>query len=207
MDKKYWQEYYSKNTTPFDPSPFSQFAIEWLDKNKTLLELGCGNARDAVFFQKQGIDVTAIDQVNTEIDHLNNSYATDNLRFICDDFTNIKTVDESFNYIYSRFTIHSINYHQEQETLAWVKKHLNKDGLLLVEVRSIKDELFNEGNSVKDEDNAKITDHYRRFINFNRFKRDLVELGLKIIFEQEDKGLAPYKREDPVVIRIIAKNI
>lgn len=206
MDKKYWEEYYSRNSTPFAPSLFSQFALGWLDERKTLLELGCGNARDAVFFHKNGLDVTAIDQVDKEVDLLNSKYAQEHLRFISDDFTNITRLDSTFDYIYSRFTIHSINYQQEKNTLQWIKEHLNADGLLLIEVRSIKDELFKEGTNVGDEDNAKITDHYRRFIRFERFKNDLKKLDLDIKFSIEDKGLAPYGKEDPVVIRIIAQN-
>ncbi|MDA3854036.1 MAG: methyltransferase domain-containing protein, partial [Bacteroidales bacterium] len=113
--------------------------------------------------------------------------------------------NDSFDYIYSRFTIHSINYEQEKNTMDWVKRHLNPGGLLLLEVRSIKDELFQEGTIVEDQDNAKITDHYRRFIRFDRLKQDIEKLGFDIIFSQESQGLAPYKDEDPMVIRIIAK--
>lgn len=205
MDKQYWEDYYSKHTTPFAPSPFSEFALEWIEKDSTLLELGCGNARDSLFFSKNGIIVTAVDQAENEIAHLQKTYAIERISFVNDDFTAIKKVTNSFDYIYSRFTIHSINYKQEQRTLNWINSHLNDNGLFLLEVRSIKDELFQAGTTVEDENNAKITDHYRRFIKFDRLKQDITNLGLDIIFSIEAQGLAPYKNEDPVVIRIIAK--
>lgn len=205
MDKSYWEQYYSKHTSPFAPSPFAYWVVNKLTKENELLELGCGNARDAVFFHRNGIKVTAIDQVASQVNYLNKEYADENLQFICDDFTNIQTVDQSFDYIYSRFTIHSINYQQEIMTLKWVKEHLKSNGLFLMEVRSIKDELFQAGTQVENEDNAKITDHYRRFIRFDRLKQDIRKLGLTIEYSVESNGLAPYKDEDPTVIRVIAK--
>ena len=51
-DKQYWQKFYAAQRTPFEPSLFAQFVWEnFLQKNAapTLLELGCGNGRDAVF--------------------------------------------------------------------------------------------------------------------------------------------------------------
>lgn len=52
-DKKYWSEYYSTHQKPTGESTFAQFVESRLDDNKTLIELGCGNGRDSVFFAKQ----------------------------------------------------------------------------------------------------------------------------------------------------------
>ncbi len=42
----------------------------------SLLELGCGNGRDALFFAKNKIQTTAIDQVSEEISYLASHCAT-----------------------------------------------------------------------------------------------------------------------------------
>ena len=148
-DKKYWSEYYSNNQKPTDASSFAVFVQEKLEKGKTLIELGCGNGRDSVYFAGHGVNVIAVDQVDDEIDYLNENYAGDNLCFVCDDFTNlVETADDrikgnSFDYIYSRFTFHSINEGKEDRTLDWISEHL--DGLFFLEARSLKDPMFKKG--------------------------------------------------------------
>lgn len=65
----------------------------------SLLELGCGNGRDALFFAKNKIQTTAIDQVADEISYLAKHCATTtkgiaNPHFIAGDFTNLSAIFE-----------------------------------------------------------------------------------------------------------------
>lgn len=65
----------------------------------SLLELGCGNGRDALFFAKNKIQTTAIDQVADEISYLAKHCATTtkgiaNPHFIAVDFTNLSAIFE-----------------------------------------------------------------------------------------------------------------
>jgi len=205
MDKKYWEEYYIKHRTPGQPSPFAEEVIEYLKPGTTLLELGCGNGRDTVFFSNNNIHVTGIDQTVDQIDFLNKKFANENLKFICDDFTKVTKLNGLFDSIYSRFTFHAISEKQEDRVLYWINENLKTDGLFLLEVRSINDILFNEGVEVVNERNAKITSHYRRFSEFSIIKQKLINLGFNIVFSVEDNDLAKYKDENPIVIRIIAK--
>jgi len=205
LDKEYWEQYYIKHRSPGKPSPFAKDVIQYLSPKTTLLELGCGNGRDAVFFSDYGIHVTGIDQAVNEIDFLNKEYANENLRFICDDFTKIIKLNGHFDSVYSRFTFHAISEKQEDQVLQWIKKNLKPGGLFFLEVRSINDKLFDEGVPVTNEQNAKITSHYRRFSDFNNIKQKIVDLRFTILLSVEDKNLAVHKDENPIIIRIIAK--
>lgn len=207
-DKEYWSEYYSTHQKPTDASTFAEFVIDKMEEGKTLVELGCGNGRDSVFFSKNGIKVVAVDQVDDEIAFLNENYANENLCFVCDDFTNlVESTDEkikntNFDYIYSRFTFHSIKLEQENRTLDWISNNL-KGGLFFLEVRSLNDPMFKQGKALSDTEN--FTTHYRRYMDLNQFIAKLENLGFEILFKIEDKDLAPYKDDNPYVIRIIAK--
>lgn len=207
-DKKYWEEYYSKNSKPTIPSPFAKFIISKLKPNKTLIELGCGNGRDSVFISKNKINVIAIDQIEDEINFLNKNYSNKNLKFICDDFTNLSNSKNDliknthFDYIYSRFTFHSINEEKENNTLDWIEKTLN-NGLFFIEARSIKDPLLKKGKKISENEN--FTTHYRRYMDLQKFKEKLESKNFEIIFEKEDINLSPYNNENPYIIRIIAK--
>ena len=88
-DKKYWTEYYAKNSTPTNASTFAEFVLPELEENKCLIELGCGNGRDSIFFAQNNLNVIALDQVQEEVDYLNENHKEDNITFVCDDFTNL----------------------------------------------------------------------------------------------------------------------
>lgn len=210
-DKEYWSNYYAENQMPTEPSTFAKFILPKLEEGKHLIELGCGNGRDSIYFSKNNIKVHAIDQVKTEVDFLNENFSSENIIFIADDFTNLANTDNdlikntSYDYIYSRFTFHSINEKKEENTLNWIGNNLNENGFLFLEARSIKDPMFKKGNSLSNNEN--FTTHYRRYMELEKIIKKIESKNLEIIFNIEDKDLAPYKDDNPVIIRIIAKKI
>ena len=207
-DKKYWTDYYSTHSKPTDKSTFAEFILPKLDENKTLLELGCGNGRDSIYFSRNGLNVIGVDQVKEEIDFLNDNFAGENLTFVCDDFTDLSNSEDElikkgkFDYIYSRFTFHSINEKKEDRTLEWISNNLD-NGLFLLEARSMKDPMFKKGKNISQNENY--TTHYRRYMDLDAFTHKLESLGFEILFKLEDNDLAVYKDDNPYVIRIISK--
>ena len=111
--------------------------------------------------------------------------------------------DKKFDYIYSRFTFHAINEKKEDKTLDWITDHLKDDSLFLLEARSIKDPMYNEGKKLSKTEN--FTTHYRRFMQLDKIVSKLESRDLEIIYQIEDKDLAVYKDDNPYVIRLIAK--
>jgi SAM-dependent methyltransferase len=206
-DKDYWISYYKKllksNKNPI-PSAFAVFLVEsgFINKGR-IIELGCGNGRDSIYFSKQNTDVTAIDQCSITTELLN---IFKGISYNSSDFTNLNNVNESdkFDYIYSRFTLHSVDEDGENRTLNWAFKNLNSDGLFCIEVRTTKDILCGKGvdmgNNVWFYNN-----HHRRFVEANEFKLKLKKIGFEIDLFTEDNGFAKYKDEDPIVLRVIAR--
>lgn len=215
MDKTYWREFYSRHKIGVKPSLFAKFVyknylLESIncDTNKrtksdtpSLLELGCGNGRDSLYFANNGIDTTAIDQVQEEIAFLNDYVETqqdskqshtestqeaeqrsdsqNNLHFLCGDFTQLDSFSfqQQFDCIYSRFTLHSINKAQQDKTLADCLKYCKDGGILAIEVRGEKNSLCGKGKAVESETNAFIYDnHYRRFLNFTQTLQEIESL-------------------------------
>ena len=199
----YWENYYSKHREPADCSPFAEFITPFLKKGKRLIEFGCGNGRDSKHFAKQGINVLALDQCKKEIAFLSDKFkSTKNLIFLAEDMTNLPDLENS-DFLYSRFTINAIDRKGEEKLVKWAASNLKANGLFFVEVRSVKDELYGIGEALGD--NAYFTDHYRRFIILEELHQQFTSNGLDIIYSIESKGLAPYKTQDPVVIRLIAQ--
>lgn len=204
MDKTYWREFYSRHKIGVEPSLFAKlvyknYLLESIncDTNKyaesnapSLLELGCGNGRDSLYFANNGIDTTAIDQVQEEVEFLNGyaktlqdskqSPQTKNIpRFLCGDFTQLDSFSfqRQFDCIYSRFTLHSVSKAQQDKTLADCLKYCKDGGILSVEVRGEKNSLCGKGKAVENETNAFIYDnHYRRFLNFTQTLQEIESL-------------------------------
>ncbi len=203
QNKKFWNEYYKKNRLNSNPSPFAEYCLSnYMKKDKTLLELGCGNGRDSFLFAQNDISVVGIDIAHEEISYLNSINKLNNLKFESKSFPNYVS-KVKFDYVYSRFTIHSISELEEELTITNSYKNLKDNGLFFIEVRSIKDNMFT--NSKKITDNEGETDHYRRFINYEEMINKLKLNKFEIVYSIESNGLAKYEDQDPVVIRIIAK--
>ena len=200
MDYKYWNEYYKKNIAPSEPSNFAKDILKYLESGKKLIELGCGNGRDAIFLS----NVVAIDQCESSINNLKSSVSSDNIEFVADDFIETKLLErESFDYVYSRFTLHSISEEQENKLINRVYEALKKDGLLLIEVRSVKDEIFGLGEEIA-RNTYVYNNHSRRFVVLDELV-ELKSIGFEIDFVDENNNYAIYKELNPIVIRIIAR--
>jgi tellurite methyltransferase len=206
-DKIYWETYYAMQNRELKPSLFAKFVIEKIiSKHSSLIDLGCGNGRDSIYFANNGLNVLGVDQCNEEIQFLNQLHAhVENLNFLLSDFCELDN-NKQFDIIYSRFTLHSITKKQEKKVLLWAYQNLNNYGKLCIEVRGQKNEIYGKGEPVEDEKDAFIlNDHYRRFINFENFCKQLKEIGFLLEYAEEKKGFAPFKDTDETFIRIIAQ--
>lgn len=207
MDKNYWKNIYSKQSENEQPSLFAQHIVGEIGiEGKRIIELGCGNGRDAIYFANSNAwQVVAIDQCDNIIEMLCQRFQkVGNLEFKCLDFTCLDDM-KPFDIVYSRFTLHSISKEQEENVLRWAYRNLRPGGKLCVEVRGQRNEIYKVGTPVDGEPDAFIlNDHYRRFIHFETFCKKLKDLGFDLDYAKEDKGFAPYKGTDETYIRIVA---
>lgn len=206
MDKNYWKDIYSKQSEGDRPSLFAKHIVETNDiGGKRLIELGCGNGRDAIYFANANAIVDAIDQCDNIIELLQHRYQRlNNLQFKCLDFTDLDD-NSKYDIVYSRFTLHSISKQQESKVLRWAYNNLNPNGKFCIEVRGQKNEIYKVGIPVESEPDAFIlNDHYRRFLHFETLCNELKSLGFNIEFAAEKKGFAPFNGQDETYIRVIA---
>ncbi len=208
QDKDYWIEYYERNLNNLKnnpPSPFAKYLVEnkYLEKPKKIIELGCGNGRDSIYFSKNNSLVTAVDQCENTTKLLNECKNIDSFPA---DFTNLSAFPDliSFDIVYSRFTIHSIDENGEDRTLNWAYDSLVNGGLLCIEARTTKDPLCGKGE-YKGDYIWFFNNHHRRFVDAKRLKKKIESIGFNIKYFLESNGLAKYKNEDPIVLRLIAQ--
>jgi tellurite methyltransferase len=208
MINYYWDKFYKKKLKISKPSSFAKFVFNYLKKNKSIIDIGCGNGRDSFFFNKKNLDVIGVEKSKTAIDNNNKIIFQKKLRNIS--FKNIDINSDKFNktkkfdFIYSRFFIHAISKKTENKLFKDIKKISKKNSLIFFEFRTTKDPLYKEGKKLSKFE--RYTDHYRRFINFDKFIDDLKKnKNFIIIYKIEKKGLAKYGTDNPVVGRVILK--
>lgn len=211
QDTVYWNEYYKqKSAMANESSPFAREMLNRMaapgDREKYLLDLGCGNGRDSIFFAVNGLHVTGIDASYVAIDRLEKTYENnDYLEFICDDFVTAAVLyQREYDYCYSRFVLHAINARQEDVLLKNVYGALKKDGLFMLEARTIHDPIYGMGKLV--EKNAYIyNDHYRRFLVPGEIMEKCEKIGFHIVYSEENNGFSKTEMEDPVLLRLVLK--
>lgn len=200
----HWDDYYHEVKGISSPSPFAFFVAENLPLPQKILEVGCGNGRDASYFSRLGHAVTALDKSESAIELCRKIHGNSSARFFAG---TLKTHSEhwvgQFNLVYSRFVIHAMTEAEETEMLQEAYRALEPRGRIMIECRSINDPLAREGEVISPTE--RIAGHYRRFIIREQLRDHLVSSGFEVTFETESNGLAVYKEEDPVVIRFVAR--
>lgn len=200
---KYWNKFYKSNKILNTSTPFAKFVLKKLKKLKLLVyDVGCGNGRDTVYFNKNKINCIGIDKSNFSILNLKKNYYFINKNFILDDFCDYfkKEIKKKF-IIYSRFTWHTINNLNEKKFLKNLKKQKNLK-YIFIETRTTKDDLYGKGKKVGKHEF--FFTHYRRFIDTKELFKKLSKFS-KIIYFKESKNFAKYKKENPIILRCIAK--
>lgn len=201
---KYWNIFYKKKKLVSKPTKFSIFCLKFLKSYKGILfDLGCGNGRDTIFFNKNKINAMGLDVSSSAIKNNKKRYKAIKNKFKKGNFCltfNKKKIKEKFS-IYSRFTLHTINHENEKKL---IKSLINQKNLeyLFIETRTIQDEFFGVGKKIGR--NEYISNHYRRFIVPSELKKTLSK-NFKIIYFKQSKSFAKFKSYKPNVLRVIAK--
>ncbi len=116
---------------------------------------------------------------------------------VCGDFTDL-TAFSKYDFVYSRFTFHSIDEISENKVLNQLRDVLNDSGVFLLEARTLKDKNLYKKYGVN---------HYRRYLDFEETIVKIESKGFKILFCTESQGLSICEKEDPYLLRIIARKV
>jgi len=199
VDKKYWNKYYKSNYKPFVQSNFSEFVVEALAAESSIIDIGCGNGRDSIFFANQKFKTTGIDQSIVAIENLK-KYENEYLKFKTLSFSELKNGDK-FDYAYCRFIFHSINELEEDSLLHWLRNNVSKN-------------IFIEARVDIDQEKYMKTNHYRRLMNIEEFSKKLKKIGFVIISSEISDKFSIYSKKyrvedikfNPILARLVIKN-
>ena len=153
---KIWDRVYSNDSAFFgeEPSDFAQKCYSDFKRYdvKTLLELGCGQGRDSIFFASNGLNVHAIDSSKVAIENINQKIKGKNIALHLSHFEVRQDLPFDSNYFDAVYSHMFYNMRFTDEELSYLFKEssrvLKNNGLLCFSVRSDKDVFYNKGKKI-----------------------------------------------------------
>jgi len=182
-------------------------AVE-IPKGPCVVELGCGNGRDSLYFASHQHNVCAVDLSHEAVKSCSetaDNMGLSNAKFMQADLSSFDDLKKLFEVAratnetgavtcYSRFVMHSVNDEQEHLFLSNISKLMKSGEIIYFEFRSKED---------ADLDKT-FGGHYRRFVDTEAFVDAQVNKhGFELKYERTGRGMAKYKSEDPFVSRLI----
>lgn len=208
MQDSFWDNHY-KNFSLSQPSLFAQSCLNGLiTADDTVVELGCGNGRDGLAIAQRASRYVGLDACPNAVGRFKEVIESTELAAsgcLSVQQANFTTLD--FNVfgegskrlvIYSRFSLHSIDYEEADRLLDNVAQITTAPWVMVLEARTIFDTLYGQGTKVGR--NEFRTDHYRRFIDPDEFLVYLTR-RFSVRYFEISKGFAPFGDEDPIVMR------
>lgn len=162
MTKEDWLEAWKSNPHWADSLEPSKGAIRFSEVLKKdnpqgkVLEIGCGNGRDANYFSENGFEVVAIDLSPDAVALAKKNFETsEHLSFQVGDAENLKFRDNVFDAIYSWSVLHST---EMKKSFKEVSRVLKSGGLLNIYLYIKTDYFESDDSHIRTEVNFKVSE-------------------------------------------------
>lgn len=203
--KKLWQTKWKKIPSKYPPNNFASRAFKVIKQTgaKTLIDLGCGNGRDSLFFARKGLHVTAADFSESDLDQLRKLVEKKklaNIEVVRQDITRLKFEPNSFDVIYAHLSLHYFTDKATKRIFNQLHSLLKKDGLLFVKCKSTDDMLYGRGRA-QEKNMYSFRGHVRHFFD----KEYMSALLAKFSMVDVRKSASVYHSYKSSFIEAIAK--
>ncbi|OUS33482.1 hypothetical protein A9Q94_19460 [Rhodobacterales bacterium 56_14_T64] len=180
--------------------------VQELAPDFVIFDVGCGSARDSLFFSLYGFDVVGFDGCPSAV-----KLAEGKAKFLGQTSVTFResmtsgseiygAIDQQKDKnicVYARFFLHAINDAEQSHFFEQLAAHLKVGDMLAFEYRNDHDKGI-----------PKIAEpHYRRYQPSVQVNTQLETLGFETIYAIDGKGFAKYKTEDAEVSRGIFKKL
>jgi ubiquinone/menaquinone biosynthesis C-methylase UbiE len=162
----------------------------------TLLDIGCGDGRDSIYFEEQGVKVTAIDFSEEAISRLKKK--APKINAIVKEIQHMDFPDASFDAIYAHLSLHYFDDSTTDTIFGNIYRMLKPGGLLFVRCKSIHDPFYGKGEKVGDD--MFLLKHVRHF-----FSKEYMQNKLrKFVVLSLDETSSFYDGKDSCFVEAVA---
>jgi len=157
--KEVWEKLYEKkNRYGTEPCHFAIKSLEWMKKIKgnKILELGCGEGKDSVFFAKNGYEVFSLDCSEKAIKSFEENIVKNDVKklvhpILYDITIPLKFDDETFDVVFAHLSLHYFDDQTNTKIFTEIRRVLKVGGLLFVRVKSTEDQLYGKGKKIEED--------------------------------------------------------
>jgi SAM-dependent methyltransferase len=206
--RDYWEQFYAaprSTDVPLEASSFATWVEGRLERETLVVDVGCGNARDSLFFAQRGYRVIGLDYARSAVERGRSAAREagwEHAEFAQLDLYEADAVTRAAAElrarqpvaVYARFLVHAVETEGRHGlwTLAQQASSAGT-GQLFMEFRTGKDahlpHVFGE--------------HYRNYLEPQVVVDEVEALGGTVVHREEGHGLAVYRDEDPHVSRLV----
>lgn len=206
--RPYWDPFYRDrgDQVPTEPSDFAQWATSSFAgvPGARLVDLGCGNGRDAVHFARAGLDVVGADFSGPALRRARRFAEREgvDVRFVV---WNLNSLRESLvqaallarepgpRIVYARGLLTALNDQARAQFWTSARMLARDGGRTLLEFRTPQDRRRPKHFGT----------HFRRFLDPGLVIDEATRHGARVLDRVEGQGLARFKEEDPHVCRLV----
>ncbi len=158
--------YWNKRWKGFSRDSVSRFARRSYARVRgkhfrTLLDVGCGQGGDALYFAKKGLSVTAFDHSLESLKLLRDVHPE--IRCIRQDIQKMTLPANSFDIVYARLSLHYFDDRATRKIFRALHRTLRRGGYFFVMSKSVDDPLFGIGKKMGPDMYRR--DHVRHFFS------------------------------------------
>ena len=159
---------------------FAEETNKQIPASSTILELGCGEGNDSIYFAEQGHTILATDFSDVAIEQDKQRWAHSNLTFKVQDISQPLQFDSAFfDVVYARLSLHYFTDKTTRRIFHEIDRILKPSGILCFMCKSTDDQIYGKGDKIES-DMYEFNGHIRHF-----FSRDYALVLLR------ESGLSP----------------
>ena len=131
---EFWDTFYKdkERDVPFFCDRPDEHLVKYFKiiQPSNVLEIGCGNGRNAIYLAQKGCTVTAVDLSQQAIEWSREQADVQNvnIKFICENIFNLKLESQKFDYIYDSGCFHHLSPHRRVSYIQFINKYLKTNG-------------------------------------------------------------------------------
>lgn len=221
MDRKYYEAYDDRYAQVHGqdlqwfasiPSPIVGDVLERYNINSKILEIGCGEGRDAGFLLERGYDVLATDVSPAAVAYARKRFQEFAERFQVLDCLN-EQLNEKFDFLYAVAVVHMLVPDEDRNGFyRFIREHLAPEGKALIctmgngewEMQSDISTAFDVQKRIHEPTGreVEIAGTSCRMVGWETFRRELAENGLAIV----EQGITAVEPDFPQMMYALVEN-